>query len=101
MSTTYNIIIHLDINFFFSTYLSIYVSYYIGELKDLRLSINHDEVEECFTVPLVDLLNESKWSSRNFSAPVFTGGPYNIWGLTGYLLQKFIKEVIIKCSTKE
>jgi len=73
----------------------------IGDLDDLYININHDEVEECFTVPLEDLLNEKNWSSRNFSAPVFTGGPYNIWGLTGYLLQKFMKEVIIKCSTKE
>lgn len=46
---------------------------YIGELNDLTLTPNPDEVEQLFSVPLADLLDKSKWVIRDFSTPVFTG----------------------------
>ena len=41
-------------------------------------------------------MNEKHWVIREFSAPVFKGGPFVIWGLTAYLLDHFIKDVVAK-----
>lgn len=71
---------------------------FIGELSNLQLKPNPDEVQEYFTVPLKDLLNRDLWVIRDFSAPVFTGGPYVIWGLTAYLLDRFLQDVLLKCD---
>ena len=46
---------------------------YIGELNELTLTPNPDEVDQLFTVPLADLLDKNKWVIRDFSTPVFTG----------------------------
>jgi nudix motif 8 len=69
---------------------------YVGELESLNLSPNPSEVDECFTVPIKDLLNRDLWVIRDFSAPVFTGGPFVIWGLTAYLLDRFLQDVLLK-----
>ena len=50
-----------------------YLVGYIGELNDLTLTPNPDEVEQLFSVPLADLLDKNKWVIRDFSTPVFTG----------------------------
>ena len=75
---------------------------YIGELNDLKqyLSPNPDEVEQLFTVPMERFLNKNNWQVKEFSTPVFTGGPFVIWGLTAYLLERFIKDVVMKCELK-
>lgn len=81
---------------------------FIGELNDLHLTPNADEVDSIFTVPLSVLLDEKMWihedgsssSSNNLSGPgVFTGGPHRIWGLTAYLLEIFLRDVIQKCHS--
>jgi 8-oxo-dGTP pyrophosphatase MutT (NUDIX family) len=64
---------------------------YLGELPDL--SPNPEEVSEVFTIPLVDLLNKSFWIHKDALAPIFVGGPYVIWGLTGYILERFAIEL--------
>jgi len=69
---------------------------FLGELNDLKLAANPDEVEQFFTVPMDSLLVESNWTHRDFSAPVFNGGPFVIWGLTAYLLDRLLKEIILK-----
>lgn len=73
---------------------------FLGEMNDLALRPNPDEVQYLFTVPLSDLLDDSKWTLRPFSTPVFSGGDSNevIWGLTAYLLNRFLKDVLLKCS---
>ena len=53
--------------------INCYVVGYIGELNDLTLTPNPDEVEQLFSVPLADLLDKNKWVIRDFSTPVFTG----------------------------
>ena len=75
---------------------------YIGELNDLKqyLCPNPDEVEQLFTVPMERFLNKNNWEVKKFSTPVFTGGQFVIWGLTAYLLEKFIKDVVMKCELK-
>jgi 8-oxo-dGTP pyrophosphatase MutT (NUDIX family) len=64
---------------------------YLGELPDL--SPNPEEVSEVFTIPLVDLLKKSYWIHQEALAPIFVGGPYVIWGLTGYILERFAIEL--------
>ena len=64
---------------------------YLGELPDL--SPNPEEVSEVFTIPLVDLLQKSFWIHKDALAPIFVGGPYVIWGLTGYILERFAIEL--------
>eukprot|EP00607_Mallomonas_marina_P002919 CAMPEP_0182429570 /NCGR_PEP_ID=MMETSP1167-20130531/30940_1 /TAXON_ID=2988 /ORGANISM="Mallomonas Sp, Strain CCMP3275" /LENGTH=140 /DNA_ID=CAMNT_0024613429 /DNA_START=140 /DNA_END=559 /DNA_ORIENTATION=- len=71
---------------------------FIGELSDLKISPNLTEVETYFTIPLSDLVKENHWVIREFSAPVFNGGPFVIWGLTAYILDHFIKEVVLKAD---
>jgi nudix motif 8 len=67
---------------------------WLGELNELNLTPNPDEVESFFTVPFKDLLNERHWATRDDMSPVFTGGPYVIWGLTSYLLRRFCRDVV-------
>lgn len=69
---------------------------FLGELNDITLHPNPDEVQAYFTIPVVKLMNQEKWVIKPGVSPVFTGGPYIIWGLTGYLLRAFITEVIEK-----
>jgi 8-oxo-dGTP pyrophosphatase MutT (NUDIX family) len=64
---------------------------YLGELPEL--SPNPEEVSEVFTIPLVDLLNKSFWIHKEQLAPIFVGGPYVIWGLTGYILERLAIEL--------
>ena len=71
---------------------------FIGELNDLKLAANPDEVDALFTVPMEALLDEANWTYRDFSAPVFNGGPHVIWGLTAYLLDRLLKEILIKAT---
>lgn len=72
---------------------------FIGELKDLTLRPNADEVEKHFTIPIADLFEERHWLSSSFTTPAFTGGPHTIWGLTGYLLERFTRDILQKCAT--
>lgn len=67
---------------------------YIGELSNIQLIPNPDEVAQVFTVPLSKLLQESSWVKRDFSAPIYTGTPHTIWGLTAYLLDRFLNDVV-------
>lgn len=70
---------------------------YIGELKDITLKPNADEVEKYFTIPISEIMDEKKWLSSSFTTPAFTGGPHTIWGLTGYLLERFMRDILSKC----
>jgi len=66
---------------------------YLGELPD-KLSPNPDEVSEVFTIPLSDLLDNSLWVHKDGLAPIFVGGPYMTWGLTGYILERFGLDIL-------
>lgn len=69
---------------------------FIGEIGETNLSPDSGEVSECFTVPLTFLLDRSRWVHRPDFAPVFTGGPHLIWGLTGYVVNRFLKDVMAR-----
>jgi ADP-ribose pyrophosphatase YjhB (NUDIX family) len=60
-----------------------------------ELQHNSDEVAKVFTIPLSDLLESSLWVHKEDLAPIFIGGPEVIWGLTGYILEKFVKDIIL------
>lgn len=69
---------------------------FLGEIGDKALRPNSDEVAECFTVPLALFLDRDRWVHREDFAPVFTGGPHIIWGLTGYIINRFVKDVLAR-----
>jgi nudix motif 8 len=73
---------------------------YLGDMDDLSgiITTNPDEVEEWFCVPLEKIMDGKHWVIRNYATPMFTGGPHVVWGLTAYLLDKFVKDVIVKCQ---
>jgi 8-oxo-dGTP pyrophosphatase MutT (NUDIX family) len=65
------------------------------DLADVDLKPNPEEVAEVFTVPLHSLMDKSLWLYKDDHAPIFVGGPYVIWGLTGYMLERFWKDVLL------
>ena len=65
------------------------------DLAQVDLKPNPDEVAEVFTIPLSSLMDKSQWIYKDEHAPIFTGGPYIIWGLTGYILERFWKDVLL------
>jgi 8-oxo-dGTP pyrophosphatase MutT (NUDIX family) len=69
---------------------------FVGEVADLNLKPNPDEVAEVFTIPLVALLRRSDWIHREGFAPIFVGGPHVIWGLTGYIIERFVKDILLR-----
>lgn len=76
---------------------------FIGEYSDLKLNINKDEVDQVFTISIADLLDLSKWEHKEFGpgssfTGAFNGGPFVVWGLTAYILDRFLKEIIRQCN---
>jgi len=69
---------------------------FIGELEDYPLKPNADEVDEVFTVPLHSIVDKANWGTNEVDGGVvFTGHfEYRIWGLTGYILHKFMTDVL-------
>mmetsp|Transcript_1830 Transcript_1830/g.3911 ORF Transcript_1830/g.3911 Transcript_1830/m.3911 type:complete len:414 (-) Transcript_1830:105-1346(-) len=67
---------------------------YVGNLTDSDMNINPSEVSECFTVPLTKILDSDNWIYKPKLPPIFNGCPYPIWGLTGYILDRFVKDVL-------
>jgi 8-oxo-dGTP pyrophosphatase MutT (NUDIX family) len=70
------------------------------DLANVKLTPNPDEVAEVFTIPLKSLLDKSQWIHKDDHAPIFMGGPYVIWGLTGYILERFWKDVLLPYNVK-
>lgn len=67
---------------------------FVGDLTDASLEPNPDEVSEVFTIPLTLLLERKNWIHREGFAPIFVGGPHVIWGLSGYILERFAKDIL-------
>jgi len=70
---------------------------FLGELPR-HLQPNPSEVSEVFTIPLASLLKKHYWIHEEHLAPIFLGGPHVIWGLTGYILEKFCKDILLPNS---
>eukprot|EP01082_Thalassiosira_pseudonana_P014254 g12982.t1.1.5e17418b g12982 g12982.t1 contig7:606246-607261(+) len=67
---------------------------YIGQVGMSQLNPNSDEVAEVFTVPLELFLDRDRWVHKKHYAPFFTGSPHIIWGLTGYIIHRFVMDII-------
>mmetsp|Transcript_897 Transcript_897/g.2080 ORF Transcript_897/g.2080 Transcript_897/m.2080 type:complete len:443 (-) Transcript_897:211-1539(-) len=70
------------------------------DLADVDLIPNPDEVAEVFTIPLASLMDKNLWVYKDDHAPIFVGGPYAIWGLTGYILERFWKDILLPFSSR-
>lgn len=51
-----------------------------------------------FTVPIESLLNPQMWEEKEHGPSAFKGGPFVIWGLTSYILRRFVKEILGQCK---
>ncbi len=75
---------------------------FLGELGDLApgglegLKLNAREVDRAFTVPVKQLMDRENWTIRDYATPAFHGGPYVVWGLTGFFLERFVTEGLVK-----
>ena len=67
---------------------------FVGDLTDSVLEPNPSEVAQVFTIPLHSLMQRDQWVHREGFAPIFVGGPHVIWGLTGYILERFVKDIL-------
>jgi len=70
---------------------------FLGELPS-NLHPNPDEVAEAFTIPLASLMDKTLWVHKEGIAPIFLGGPHTIWGLTGYILDRFWRDILLPNS---
>mmetsp|Transcript_1401 Transcript_1401/g.2936 ORF Transcript_1401/g.2936 Transcript_1401/m.2936 type:complete len:442 (-) Transcript_1401:895-2220(-) len=70
------------------------------DLAEVDLRPNPDEVAEVFTIPLASLMDKRQWIYKDDHAPIFVGGPYAIWGLTGYILESFWKDILLPFSSR-
>jgi len=69
---------------------------FVGEVGSLQLVPNEDEVAKVFTIPLASFLKRDKWIHKEGFAPIFIGGPHVIWGLTGYIVERFVKDILAR-----
>lgn len=72
---------------------------YWGELPE-GLKPNGEEVAKVFTIPLASLVDKTLWVQREGMAPIFIGGPEVIWGLSGYILQRFAMDILLPIRSK-
>ncbi|CAM9778543.1 unnamed protein product [Chrysoparadoxa australica] len=72
---------------------------FVGEINGDNLHANPDEVSHCFTIPLKTVMDVKHWDSVGRKAPVFTGGPYPVWGLTGYILHRLTTSILDPITT--
>nr|CCA17239.1 conserved hypothetical protein [Albugo laibachii Nc14] len=68
---------------------------YAGDIDKHSLRINQAEVDSLFVIPIRDLVDGKNWSRTKNATPVFHGGPHVIWGLTAYLLDYCLREVLV------
>ncbi|OQR96259.1 hypothetical protein ACHHYP_16559 [Achlya hypogyna] len=68
---------------------------HIADFNENLLQINASEVESLFTVPLALLIQDKYWIRPKNATPVFTAGPHVIWGLTAYILDICVREVLL------
>ena len=94
-------IAHLFSNYRVGVAVTPVVCYFSQDLAKVDLKPNPDEVAELFTIPLVSLLDRSQWVYKEDHAPIFIGGPYIIWGLTGFLLERFYKDILLPFQHSE
>lgn len=68
---------------------------YVGSIVPSELSINRQEVEHAFALPMRKFcdLNNCRYTNfeNKYTLPVFTIDGYRIWGITAYITHLFLK----------
>ena len=64
------------------------------DLSESSLNINPSEVAAAFTVSLSDLANPQYWRRVPYHTPVFEHGNHVVWGLTAYILDRFMRKAL-------
>jgi nudix motif 8 len=78
------------------------------ELAIETLKPNEDEIEDVFALTIEQLLDEKHIFHREYqpknpnakplTLKVFSAGPHEVWGLTAYILDRFLDEILIPLS---
>jgi len=65
---------------------------YLGQFENLNIKINPEEVKSCFSIPMFDIVNRTKWEFPPGRTPVYRPGVNDdtVWGLTASLLDRFL-----------
>jgi len=76
--------------------------------SDLRiedLEPNADEIEDVFSLTIDQLLDEKHVQYREYQSDnpnakpltfkVFSAGPHEVWGLTAFVLDRFLQDVLL------
>ncbi len=85
----------------FTSRIGMKVKPIVGLLDEMpTLQANPDEIESIFTVPLDVFLHQKpsydhkvKYMGVNIAVPSFKHEGYVIWGLTGYMIVEFMRQV--------
>jgi nudix motif 8 len=77
---------------------------FVGELGDLSgLRPNPSEIDRVFALTLAEVRDPQYREIQDFGPrgrlPIFTAGPDPVWGLTAYILDHFLSEVLADLFT--
>lgn len=70
---------------------------WLGDVEQLVLVPAPAEIDAVFTLTLAELTHADKREVRALGprlAPFFTAGPYPVWGLTAFILDEILREVL-------
>ena len=68
---------------------------FIGDVVVKHLKLCTAEIDVAFTLPLSSLIDPAHRSAQQLGtrvAPVFSAGPYPVWGLTAYVLDEVLRD---------
>lgn len=70
---------------------------FLGELEELELTINEDEIDVVFALTMAQLVDPDLRYEQMFSHrgpfPVFDAGPFPVWGLTAWIMREVLADV--------
>lgn len=70
---------------------------WLGDVERLALVPSPEEIDAVFTLTLEELVHPEKREIRPLGprlAPFFTAGPHPVWGLTAYILDEIMREIL-------
>ena len=68
---------------------------FVGDIAPASLLTSAAEIDEAFCLRLADLVMPEHRSIQRFgsrSAPVFSAGPFPVWGLTAWIMDEILRE---------
>lgn len=68
---------------------------YVGDVDVARLTLSAAEIDVAFALPLSSLVDPAFRTAQRLGprkAPVFSAGPFPVWGLTAYILDELLRE---------